>query len=158
MFQFSYNKEKKLERMTKLIALIENLFNKFTTNKKVIGYTILFIHILYVLILLISLLYCKPTILNIVLLIVGCIAVNCINGYYGGGTPIGCVLIRLERHFFENKEYYGGINTVYRLLNKSTTQTMRNQSEGILIFLWLIIFAYIAYKISKIPDNSKLEP
>lgn len=157
MLEFSYNKEKKLERMSRLIALIENLFNKFTTNKNVIGYTLIIIHILYVLIIILSLLFCKPTIVNIALLIAGCIAIHCINGYYGGGTPVGCVLIRLERYFFKDKEYYGGINTVYRILNKSKTPNMRQQSEEIFIFLWLVIFAYIIYKISKIPNSSKLE-
>ena len=88
MFKFPYNKEKKLERMTRLITLIENLFNKFTTNKNVIGYTINIIHTLWFLVLIILLL-ASPTITNIILLIGYCIAVHCINAYFGGGSPKG---------------------------------------------------------------------
>ena len=46
MFTISYDKEKKKERMTKLITFIE----RFSNNKKAIGYGITIFHIIYVII------------------------------------------------------------------------------------------------------------
>ena len=147
MLNIPYDKKKKQERMVKLIAVIENLFDKFTTNNQVIGYTILIAHILFVVISLIFLLYCDPTIVNIALLIVGCIAIHSINAYYSGGTPLSCVLLRLERHFFADKEHYGAINVIYKILGKPITKETQLLSEIMLAYIWLMIFAYIAHKI-----------
>jgi hypothetical protein len=148
MLEFPYNKEKKLERMTHLINVIENLFNKFTTNKNVIGHTIRTIHTLWILILIILLLV-SPTITNIILLICYNIIMHGINAYFGGGSPKGCVLTRLERYFFEDKDYYGGINTFYNLINKSPPKNTQKHLENLLMFLWLLIIGCIIYKISK---------
>jgi len=148
MFTISYDKEKKKERMTKLITFIE----RFSNNKKAIGYGITIFHIIYVIIALFFLIYLEPTQRNLILIIFSCIFIHSINSYYGGGTPIGCVLIRLERHFLEDINHYGAINNIYKILNKSPNEAMRNQSEIIFTCLWLIIFGYIIYKISKIPE------
>ncbi len=149
MLNIAYDKKKKKDRMIKLITFIE----QFSNNKKSIGYFIAITHVIYVIIALFFLIYLEPTYLNLILIICGCIIVNSINIYYGGGTPFGCVLIRLERYFLENEQHYGAINFVYKILNKSPNETMRLLSEIIFTILWLIVIGYIVYKISKIPKS-----
>jgi len=149
MFTISYDKEKKRERMIKVISFIE----QFSSNKKVTGYIILIFHILLILTGLFFLIDLEPTQPNLILIIFGCIFIHSTNIYYGGGTPFGCVLVRLERYFLENKQYYGPINLIYKILNKSPTEGIQFQSEVIFTILWLIVFGYIAYKLSKIPES-----
>ena len=139
--------EEKKERLSKLITLIENLFNKFTDNKLIIGYTIFAIHCLSIALLFGFVIFNNITIINFVIIFSILVGSLIVNLYYGGK---GCTLVKLERYFFDCKEWYGPTTIFYKIFNIPANIENKHISEKISFVSWSGFTIFLFYKLYQI--------
>tara|TARA_Y100000389_G_C17466422_1_gene526067 strand:- start:179 stop:661 length:483 start_codon:yes stop_codon:yes gene_type:complete len=137
------NKEEKKERITKLINFIEKISINFTDNKSVIGYIIFIIHYILIALIFAYTIFNKITVVSYIILFSIVVCSSLVNLYYGSG----CTLVRLERHFFNNKEWFGPTTIFYKIFNISTTIENKHISERLSIIFWLCFIIFLSYKL-----------
>lgn len=103
-------KDERINLLINKITKIKELLSDYVSiNNFTIGFAILIIHILIPIIILAYILFGKITnrykfILLLIILLF--IIAPFINLYYGGYPYYGCFISRLERYFFNNKEWF----------------------------------------------------
>lgn len=142
-FNLVSNKEEKEKRLAKLINFIEKIFNKFTDNKSLIGYTILLLHCLLIAAIFGYVIFNNITAISFAVIVCILLCILIINLYYGRG----CTLVKLERHFFDNKEWYGPVTIFYIIFNISTKIENKHMSENISIIGWICFTILLFYKL-----------
>jgi hypothetical protein len=149
------SKEIKRERIEKAINFVAKLFSYITDNKQLIGYIILIFHWLFVVFEFgfFSLLF-NVNIKTIILIFLTLIIHLFIHLYYGGN---GCIFTRLERHFFNNSDWYGPITIIYKILGIKITDKDKYTSEIIHIIAWILLSIFIVYKIYKTYKSNNID-
>ena len=138
------DKSLKRERITKACNLVENLLTNFTDNKKHMGYIVVLSHILFILVEFGLILFLEFTNINIIFLFLIILCHGITHLYYGGN---GCIVTRIERHLFNDKDWYGMITIIYKIFNISITEPIKFYSEIGIIFLWTILIIHFIYRL-----------
>jgi hypothetical protein len=133
------DKEQKKERIINTTNYIDNLLTNQITNKEK-GYIILCIHYIIIIAEAIYIICFKPSMINNVIICIILLINLAIFLYYGGN---GCILVRLERYFFDNKDWFGPITIIYQLLNIPITEKTQYYSELFFNSLWIIAIMWI---------------
>ena len=132
--------ETKKERIIRTTDYIDNLLN---IRRKTKGYIILLIHFIVIALQALYFIYFKPSYINGVIIAIILLANLTIFLYYGGN---GCVLVRLERYFLDDNEWYGPITIIYKLFNIPITETTQYYSELLFNGLWTLAILYLIIK------------
>ena len=136
----------KKERLSTLINNIDNKLKLFNISQQTCFYIIYGMHLLSILILICASLFMGFNILNNLLVSsLGLIQASG-NSYYGSS---GCVLTRLERHYKNDKNWYGPATPVLKLLHIPITKYNVDISIGIAIMVFGSIYIYRKFFLSK---------
>ena len=144
-FNLIPDNEEKKERLKKLTTNLLSFVNKFTENNNTIGYTILILHYLFIGYIYFFVLSKALTLISFSIILIILICILKVNLYYGGN---GCTLVKLERYFFDDKEWYGPPTIFYILFNIPIIEENKYISRNISFTVWtifLIIFSYKSY-------------
>ena len=141
---FVPDKEEKKKRIINACNKVDSFFSGIIDNKSHIAYLVLFIH--FCLISSISLYIIFAPINKIYLIII--VLILLVNFwllmYYGGN---GCIFTRLERYFFEDKNWNGVINIYYYLANIPIDENTKLISEFFWWIIWMVALIIIIYRI-----------
>ena len=138
------NQNLKKERIINACNKAEKTLSKFTHNKTVAGYLVIFLHLTFSIIEASLFILLNLSIINIVLLLSIIIIHGNIHFYYGGN---GCIITRIERHMLDNKNWYGIITIFYKIFNIETTDNTQYYSELFITTIWTILIVYFLYRI-----------
>ena len=140
---FDHSKETKVKRLSSLTDYINKFIYNFTQDNNKIGNLILVIHILFIITLIILYIIIPVNNFTFALIIMIGITQISVNRYFGAS---GCFLTRLERYYYNNKNWFGPFTSMFIFLNIEPCRF------NIDFFIWIlttvIIINYI-YKVYK---------
>ena len=142
-YYFDYTKETKVKRLATIIDYINQFIYNFTQDNNKIGNILILINILFIIILIILYIFIPVNNFTIALIIGIGITHLFTNRYFG---PSGCVLARLERYYYNNKNWFGPFTLMFLFLHVEPSRF--NMDLFLFIMSGIIIINYL-YRVHK---------
>ena len=138
--------EIKRERIENLKIFINKLLTYITDNNTIKGNIILYLHIFIMLLYVVYVIYLPINTINIFVIILIMFIHNLINIYFG--TWNRCILVKLERYFYEDDIWFGPNTPIFKMLGMSDKKYQKNIQFYNLSF-WVILYFYYFYRLYK---------
>tara|TARA_B100001093_G_scaffold518368_1_gene602929 strand:+ start:1684 stop:2130 length:447 start_codon:yes stop_codon:yes gene_type:complete len=132
-------------KIEKLINFVSDILDPITHNDKAKGYIILSLHYILGIIYFILIFKAKINAINITLLLIIVIIHFSLNIYYKKFST--CILVKLERKFFNDKHWFGPLYPLFDLFSYATWDNYRNYIHYIIIYSWIILAIFYIYRV-----------
>ena len=111
---FNQNDEIKKERVDYILSFFDKLLSKLSDNQIIKGNIILAFHWLIMILYIIFTLFSPLSYINISFVFLLMFLHNSINLYFGSLDK--CILVKLERYFYDDKSWYGPNTPFFRFI------------------------------------------
>ena len=137
-------KQIKKERLYNITNLTDNILNYITDNNIIKGNILLSSHHILFLLYVLLIIILPINQLNIVLWVCLVIIHISVNIYFGKWHK--CVLVKLERYFYNDDSWYGPMTPFYKLFNLNNRECNKYM-ETTNLLAWTLLFLYYFYRL-----------
>ena len=137
-----YSKEVKKERLSKISNYLDKYLDSYTKDNKKKGDIYLMIHIIGILTLILLYIFIPINKYSITAIIGLGLLQGLTNKYFGQN---GCIVTRLERFYYDDKNWFGPVTFFILFLNKNPTRFNVDLSIGISSSIIVMYYIYRLY-------------
>lgn len=149
---FNQNDEIKKERVDYILSFFDKLLSKLSDNQIIKGNIILAFHWLIMILYIIFTLFSPLSYINISFVFLLIFLHNSINLYFGSLDK--CILVKLERYFYNDKSWYGPNTPFFRFIGMSNRDDQKTIQFYNLSF-WILLYIYYFIRIF---NNCRQQP